>query len=454
MGYTYAAVDLGASSGRLILARLENGVIKTQEIHRFEDKSSLKGVTLCWDIDYIYDNIIIALKKCASLGMIPDYLGIDSWGVDFALVDENGDLIGDLVSYRDKRTEGVSEKLDFNLLYSVSGIQKLSFNTVYQLVALSSCDADAKKRACKFMMVPDYLGYKLTGICECEYTNASTTALLDAEKREWSEALISLTGFDKKIFSKPVMPSTVLGSLKESVAREIGYNLTVVHVASHDTASAIMAMPYTDDDTVYISSGTWSLMGVEIDTPNLSENSREHNFTNEGGYLGKIRYLKNIMGLWMIQSVKRLLKDKSYEELADMARSCADVGIIIDVNKDRFLAPDNMIEEIKSECGRDLTNEEVLWVIYHSLAKYYAKTVAEIEEICGKCYNSICILGGGSRDELLNSLTEKYSGKKVVKGLMESTATGNVIAQMLYTKEFSSLDEARKTISEMIKTEE
>ena len=450
MSKIYAAIDLGASSGRVIVSYLDEGIINSKEIHRFKNGAKEKNGRLCWDIDYVFENILLGLEKCKTQGYIPNHIGIDTWGVDFALVGKNGELVDDTVCYRDSRTDKTKDSLDDARLYAVSGIQKMAINTVYHLAALKQTTPEVLDSADCFMMIPDYLGYLLTGVKSSEYTNASTTGMLDAEKRDWSCEILGMIGLDKRLFLPLSMPSTSVGMLKSEIAERIGYNAEVVHVASHDTASAVIAYPKVGENSLYISSGTWSLLGTELDSPCITDESRSENFTNEGGYNGNIRFLKNIMGLWMIQSVKNELEVYSFEQLSDMAEKCGDTGIYVNVNDHSFLAPKSMIGAIKDYCKKDLTTEEILSVIYHNLARYYAETIKGMESVLSKKFDTVCIVGGGSRDKLLNALTEKYSGKKVLAGPVEATALGNVISQMIYAKEIGSVEEAREIIRKMI----
>ncbi|MEE1127317.1 MAG: rhamnulokinase family protein, partial [Acutalibacteraceae bacterium] len=331
MSNYYIAVDIGASSGRLIAAWLDNGTMKTEEIHRFDNGVVRKNEHLCWEIDKLFCEIKEGLKKCKAVGKIPTTVGIDTWAVDFVLLDKNGEVIGDTVAYRDNRTDGMIEKVT-NIIpqleqYERTGIQPQVFNTIYQLMAAK----DELNKAEKLLFVPEYLNYLLTGVMMTEYTNASTSGMVSAKTKNWDEDIINRLGYKKEIFGEIHMPSTVVGKLKDEIADEVGFSCDIILPCTHDTGSAVLAVP-SNEKALYISSGTWSLMGCEIIEPNVSEESLKLGFTNEGGYDYRFRYLKNIMGLWMIQSVRRELNKKySFDELCDMAREST-FDEIIDVN--------------------------------------------------------------------------------------------------------------------------
>lgn len=294
----YLAVDIGASSGRHILCHIENGRLVAEEIYRFPNGALPNGNSvLCWNVKKLFSEIICGMKKCRDIEKIPVSMGIDTWGVDFVLTDASENVIGDSVSYRDKRTDNVSINISDSDLYAKTGIQKQKFNTVYQLTYLKNNFPEQLENAEHMLMLPDYFNFLLTGNIMQEYTNATTTELVNAEKCDWDHDIIKALGFPEKIFSKICMPCTLVGGLKEKVSAEVDFDTNVILTASHDTASAVMALTSNCDDVIYISSGTWSLMGIESSAPNCSEESAAHNFTNEGGFDRRYRYLKNIMGL-------------------------------------------------------------------------------------------------------------------------------------------------------------
>ena len=447
----HLAIDIGASSGRHILGHAKDGKIILEEIYRFPNEAVMKNGHLCWDVDQLFQEILNGLKACKTTGKIPATMGIDTWAVDFVLLDKEGRRIGDAVAYRDTRTEGmdkwVEEKIPFASLYGKTGIQKQMFNTVYQLAALG----DTLNSADKLLMIPDYFHYLLTGVQKFEYTNASSTGLLNAGEKTWDRDLLDMLGYPQTLFPALSMPGTVVGQFTPEIIKKAGFDCTVVLPATHDTGSAFMAVPAKNNHSVYLSSGTWSLLGVENDVPITTPESMAANFTNEGGYEYRYRYLKNIMGLWMIQSIRKEQEGNySFQELIDMAEA-ADFDTVIDVNDDCFLAPDSMTKAVEDYClahGLPVpdTLGQLLKCVYRSLAVCYKDAIAELEALTGKTYTAIHIVGGGSNADYLNCLTAKETGLTVYAGPTEGTALGNIIAQMIYAGTFSSLAEARGAI--------
>ena len=454
----YLAVDIGASSGRLILGHLENGKMELEEVHRFENGMVKKDGELCWEFDRLFQEIKNGLKKCKEIGKIPVSMGVDTWGVDFVLMDKDDKVLGNTVGYRDHRNEGMDEEvyktISLEDLYARTGIQKAIFNTVYQLMAVKTKHPEYLEQAETMLHVPDYFHYLLTGKKTCEYTEATTGQLVNAETKDWDYELIDKLGYPRKMFQKLIMPGTSVGDFTEEVKAEVGFDVEVVAPATHDTGSAVLAVPANDDDFIYISSGTWSLMGIEREKADCSKKSCEMNFTNEGGYAGRFRYLKNIMGLWMIQSVRHEYDDKyGFAEICQMAEEAKDFPSRVDANDECFLSPESMIEEVKDYCRRTgqkvpETLGEIATVIYTSLAECYAKTAKELEEMTGRTFSRIHVVGGGSNAGYLNELTARATGKEVHAGPGEATAIGNITAQMLKAEEFKSIEEARTTIHE------
>ncbi len=448
----YLAVDIGASSGRHILGWIEDGKIQLEEVYRFPNGIEMKNGHYCWDHVALAENVIEGMKKCAEIGKIPSYMGIDTWGVDFLLLDEEGKVIGDAVGYRDARTEGMDEKvfakISHDELYARTGIQKQMYNTIYQLTALKEQEPEQLAKAKTFLMMPDYLNYCLTGVAHQEYTEATTAQLVNIETGEWDLELIERLGLPTHLFGKLSMPGETVGSLRKDVAERVGYDLTVLHPASHDTGSAVLAVPTNSDNIVYISSGTWSLMGVESLKANSSKEAFAHNFTNEGGYAHRYRFLKNIMGLWIIQSIKKELGGKySFNDLCEMANALGDTPYRINVNDNAFLAPKSMMEAIKTYCGApDMPLDHMMCCVYHSLAECYGETIAEITEVMGKKPDALHIIGGGTKDSYLSELTAKAIDIPVYAGPTEATAIGNLLAQMLGTGVFASIAEAREAV--------
>ena len=436
----YLAVDIGASSGRHMLASMKDGKMQLEEVYRFPNGMDNKNGTLCWDVDRLITEIKNGLKKCKEIGKIPVSMGIDTWGVDYVLLDKDDNILGDTVGYRDSRTEGMDEKvyevIPQDHLYARTGIQKQIFNTIYQLMAVKESHPEYLEQAETILMIPDYFNFLLTGVKMNEYTEATTGQLISPKTNDWDYELIDMLEYNSKMFRPVSMPGTVVGDFTEEVQKEVGFNCTVVLPATHDTGSAVLAVPTNDDDAVYISSGTWSLMGIERKEADCSMES-----------------MKNIMGLWMIQSVKKeFTEDLSFAEICEMA-SKETIPSIVDCNDDCFLAPESMIEAVQKFC-RDTdqpvpeTVGEISSVIYNSLAKCYGDTVEEIEAITGKKYSTIYVVGGGSNAGYLNELTAKYTGRKVSAGPSEATAIGNIIVQMLHDGVFASLPEARTCVKE------
>ena len=456
MGKYFLAVDIGASSGRHIIGYLENGKMVLEEVYRFENGMQKVDGHLCWDTVHLSNEIINGLKKCKEVGKVPEYMGIDTWGVDYVLLDKDDKVLGKTYGYRDKRTDDmdleVAKCIPISELYARNGIQKTTFNTIYQLMAHKYYEPELLEQAETLLQTPDYYNFVLTGKKKSEYTMATTGQLLDPNTNDWDYELIDMLGFPRKIFIPLTPPGTIVGHLTDEIASEVGFQCTVMQIASHDTASAVMAVPAPSGEALYISSGTWSLLGTEIKKPICTKESEIANFTNEGGYDYRFRYLKNIMGLWMIQSVRHETGDAySFAQLCDMAEEVRAFPSRVDVNDQCFMAPDNMTEEIKDYCKR--TNQqvpetigEVATVIYQSLAECYAEMFDKLEEITGNKFAAVNIVGGGSNADYLNRLTKEKSGRTIYAGPGEATAIGNIAAQMIEAGELSDLVETRKCI--------
>ena len=451
----YLAVDIGASSGRHILGKLENGKLELTEIYRFENGYEKQGDKLVWNIEKLFNNVVEGIKQCNKYGVVPYSIGIDTWGVDYALLDENGNIIDEVYSYRDNRhsevVKDVEDIIPFSELYKETGIQKASYNTIYQLY----CDKMSGKlaKAKRILSVPDTLHYLLTGVMKNEYTHASTTGMLNAKTGTWSEMIIEKLGYPREIFG-PIYPAgEISGHLKKEIQEKVGFDCLVVLPASHDTASAVMAVPSDSEFPLYISSGTWSLLGTELKAPVTDEKAFEFNATNEGGFGGTIRFLRNITGMWTIQSIKRELENKyNYQELMYFAMDEKDFDSTVDLNDERFLAPDSMINTIKDYCkekGQKVPENigQVMNVVYRSLAGIYKETIEKMEEVTGVKFDTINIVGGGSKDAYLNSLTKEYSGKRVIAGPTEGTAVGNLLSQAISSGEVKDMKEGRKIVA-------
>lgn len=445
----YLAIDIGASSGRHILAHLEDNKIKIEEIYRFKNELKEKDSHLIWDVDALFQHILTGMKECKKRGMTPVSVGIDTWAVDYVLLDSNGNRIHDVYGYRDHRTNGmdqkVYEKISEEDLYERTGIQKQIFNTIYQLRAENNLDM-----AESMLLIPDYFHYLLTGKIVSEYTNATTTQLVSPKSKDWDYEIIETLGYPKKIFQNIQTPGYLVGSLTKEIQEIVGYNTNVILPPTHDTASAVLAIP-TNEDSLYISSGTWSLMGCELKEANCSKESQQNNFTNEGGYTYRFRYLKNIMGMWMINNIKdEIGQEYSFDQICDMA-SKETITSTVDAQDNRFLAPKSMVLEVQQACmetGQEVprTIGQLAKVIYQSLAKSYQQTAKEIETMTGKQYQCIHIVGGGCMAGYLNQLTANICKKIVYAGPQEATAIGNIACQIIANKELKNLQEARMCI--------
>lgn len=448
----FLAIDIGASSGRHILGHIEGDKLITEEIYRFQnapqsvvDEQGEKRLT--WNVDGLYAEILNGLKRAKELGKIPSSVGIDTWGVDYALLDEKDERIGEVYCYRDKRTEKtvpeVHALLPFAELYARTGIAFASFNTIYQLMDEKLTGRMA--RAKTMLNLPDYFHFRLTGVKKHEYTMATTSGMVNATTHQWDEEIVEKLGYKKELFGELSQPGTIVGEFTEEVQAFVGYNAKVVLPATHDTASAVLAAPL-EAQSPYISSGTWSLLGVEQNAAHTDADARETGYSNEGSVNGQFRLQINIMGLWMLQQVRHELNDGySFVELTDLARANS-VEDEIDVNEQLFLAPDSMIEAIDGRVGRTLTVGERAYVILNNLAKYYAKALSALESVTGEKYDTLNIIGGGSKNGVLNELTAKYTGKKIITGPTEGTALGNLTMQMVGLGALQSVAEGRAYI--------
>ena len=470
----YLAIDIGASSGRHILGYVENGKMVLEGIFRFDNSQVRKDGHDCWDHQALARSVLQGIAKCREIGKIPATIGIDTWAVDFILLKDGDVPCSDMVAYRDERTKGMDEVVNaivpLTEVYARTGIQKQPFNTIYQLTALKREHPEQLEQAKHFLMVPEYLNFILTGKIANEYTNASSTNLLDARAKTWDFDLIDKLGLPRGIFGTLEMPGTVLGHLAPNVQEAVGFDAEVVLPATHDTGSAFLAVPARDDQAVYISSGTWSLLGVENAEPITTPESQAANFTNEGGAWYRFRYLKNIMGLWMIQSIRRELngvayvegkaktatwtlsdyeqgKTYSFNDLETAAKAASSFAGTVDANDARFLSPDSMIAEVIAAADvKPTTVGELMQCVYKSLAKCYADAIRNLSALTGKTYTSVNIVGGGSKDGYLNKLTAQATGLDVFAGPTEGTAIGNLIVQFIAGGEFPDLAAARAAV--------
>lgn len=454
--YYTLAIDIGASSGRHILGWLEDGILKQQEVYRFENYIVKQNGTLVWDIEHLVNEVKSGIKACKNIGKLPTTVAIDTWGVDYVLLDSDLKEIMPAVAYRDSRTNGIPEEIDKIIprleLYKRTGIQSINFNTIYQLY----CDNKSGKleNAEHFLMMPEYLSFKLTGVIKNEYTNATTGSIVNAKTKKLDKELLDLLGIKTNIFKELSLPTDIVGNLSDGVKEYIGFDTTVIFCPSHDTASAVAACP-VGDSGVYISSGTWSLIGTENNEPILTEEAMNGGFTNEGGISYRYRFLENIMGMWLFQNIRKNLEKKyTYDQMMNMAKE-SDFKALINPNAKEFLAPDNMIKAIRTYLKRpDLSVGDVLNSVYHSLANSYKDAVKIIEKVSGKQIDLINIIGGGSKDKYLNELTKEYTGKKVLAGPTEATAIGNLIAQHMFADKTLTLEKSREIVKKSFSIEE
>lgn len=454
----HLAVDIGASSGRLILGSIEEGKIVLEEVYRFENNVVRRDGHLCWDYDRIFDQIVNGLRHCKDIGKTPATMAIDTWGVDYTLLDEKDRVLGETYSYRDSRTVNIPERffevMPESELYERTGCQAQALNTLFQLYETYLREPEVAARTKTFLMLPEYLNFLLTGVKMNEYTNATTTNMINCETGTWDEKILELIGFPKEAFGTLHQPCCEVGLLKNEIADKVGFSCRVILAASHDTASAVLAVPTTKDNILYISSGTWSIFGTELDRAVTSKEGFDAKFTNEGSCGGRIRYLRNINGMWFVQSVRRELDKKySFGQLADMAAQAKDFPSVIDVCDPRFLSPNSMIEEIKAYC-RDTSQPEpssageIMQSIYTGLATAYAKYLKLMKTITGRPVDCIHIVGGGSKDEYLDALTAKLCGVPVLAGPTECSSIGNILAQMICEGVFTDVASARRAVAD------
>ena len=452
----YLAIDIGASSGRHILGELKNGRLETTEVYRFENGFKEKDGTLIWDIEQLTADVVNGIAECKKIGKIPETVAIDTWGVDYVLFDNEGKEILPCVSYRDSRTAtAVSEVFSViskETLYGKTGIQIQPYNTIFQLW----CDKKSGKleKATRLLMMPEYLSYRLTGVMKNEYTNASTTGLVNAEDKTIDKEVCDKLGINADIFGELNLPATYIGNFTDEIKEKVGFDAKVIFCPSHDTASAVAACPI-DENSVFISSGTWSLVGTENLYPVTTPAAMKANFSNEGGINYRFRFLKNIMGMWLFQNIRKDLDKKfTYDEMMQMAME-SKYNKLIDPTDDCFLAPENMVEAIRNYLGEpELPIGDVLKSVYISLATSYKNTVEEIERVAGKKVDRVAIVGGGSKDKYLNKLTKEYTGRRVTVGPTEGTAIGNLISQLMYTNNEIYLANAREIIKNTFNIQE
>ena len=439
MTKSFLAFDCGATSGRAILARFHGQSFSMEEVYRFPSGIVQSGGRMYWDAEALCRHLISCLKTLGDNGIQLDSIGIDTWGVDFACIAADGNLAGNPRCYRDPYTVGVPEKV-FEIvpreeLYARTGIQIMNFNTVFQLFAQNREDDAALKSACSILFMPDLLSYMLTGNKVCEYTDASTSGMMDQKSRQFDKDLLERLGIRTDVLLPIVQPGFKVGVLKKEIAEQTGLGaVPVIAVAGHDTASAVAAVPAEDGRFAYLSSGTWSLMGIEAPEPVINEDSARLNFTNEGGIEGTTRFLKNITGMWLLEQCRKVWKeegkDYSYAQLMDMALAEKDYTGRINPDDPRFASPANMVEEICAAVGGgDMSDASIVSCIYHSLADRYKEVLDMLQGFAPFKIEKLHIIGGGSANNLLNQWTADAIGMPVVAGPAEATAIGNIMMQ-------------------------
>lgn len=453
--------DFGASSGRAMLATLEGGKINMKEIHRFSNDPVIVRGTMYWDVLRLFFEIKAGITKALGEGGF-DAIGIDTWGVDFGLLDNKGNLLANPVHYRDTRTEGIAEKV-FEIipkdeLYSLTGMQFMRFNTIFQLMYLKLYEPEMLARAEKMLMMPDLFAYMLTGEMKEEASIASTSNMLDPYTKNWNFDIIKRLGYPEKIFAPIVKPGEVYGMLSDEICEELGCpKVPVIAAASHDTASAVAATPSISDDFVYISCGTWSLFGIESKTPILTPEAAEANFTNEGGFEDTTRFLKNIMGLWLIQESRRQWRregtEVGFDVLEKEALASEPFKCFVDVDDPSFETAGNLPKRVCEYCERTgqyvpKTRGEIMRCIYQSLAMKYKYTFNALSELGNRSYNSINILGGGIKDKLLCQMTADACNVKVLAGPTEATVMGNIAVVYNALGELEDFAAIRKAVSD------
>ncbi len=453
------AFDFGASSGRAILGSLENGKLKLEEVHRFDNEPVSLNDGFYWDLPRLFHEVKQGIRKVKDVDF--KSIGIDTWGVDYVLLSKDGKILSNPYNYRDERTLDIPEKVREIIsdkdLYMSSGIQALNFNTIYQLYADKTKTPDIYDIADKFIMIPELFGYLLTGEIYAEKSEASTSALLNPYTKEWNWELIDKIGLKKSLFPKLVSPGTKVGMLSKEVCEELEMDTKeFVAVAGHDTASAVAAVPATEKSFVYISCGTWSLFGTELDRPCITEKSAELDITNETGYNDTTRFLKNIIGLWVIQETRRQFKrdgkEYSFSDMEAMARQATPFKCFIDPDNQVFVTPGNQVQRIKDFCKKTgqavpETDDEVIRCIYESLAMKYKYTFEDLKACTENDFTAIHMVGGGTQAKLLCQMTADATGVPVIAGPIEATAIGNIAVQLIAAGEIKDLAEARKIIA-------
>jgi rhamnulokinase len=454
------AFDLGAESGRAVVGRIDEIKLSLEVVHRFANRPVKTLDSLHWDVLSLHSEILEGLRRCAALSKGIDSMGIDTWGVDFALLGRGDTLLGNPRHYRDPHTEGIMDeafkKVSRADIFRQTGLQFMRFNSLFQLLALKRDGSPLLDMAESFLMMPDLFNYFLTGEKLNEFSNATTTQLHDPTRRDWARALARAFGLPDRIFGKIVQPGTVIGQLRPSVASQTGLGpVPVIAPATHDTGSAVAAVPARGDSWAFISSGTWSLMGAELPAPLINDRVQDYNFTNEGGVNGTSRFLKNVMGLWLVQECRRAWeragKSFSYDELARRAESAAPFVSLVNPDDASFMLPADMPASLGQFCkrtGQPIPTEPgpVIRCVLESLALRYRWVLERLEELLGRRLETIHVVGGGSQNTLLCQLTADACNRVVLAGPVEATAIGNILLQAIGLRLLESLSEARELV--------
>jgi rhamnulokinase len=459
-GGAYLAIDLGAESGRVIAATIAGNKLELRQVHRFVNAPVRLPDGIHWDILRLYSEIKSGIAGACKSGARLDGIGVDTWGVDFALLDSHGELLGNPYHYRDPRTDGMLElafqRMPRADIFEHTGIQFMQINTLFQLFSMASRKSPLLDLAQTFVTIPDLLNYWLSGQIACEFTNATTTQCYDPRQGDWAWPVLEALGIPQHIFKPVTQPGSILGPLTTDLVEECGAGAAqVIAPACHDTGSAVVAVPAQQANFAWISSGTWSIMGVEASQPGISEQTLEYNFTNEGGVFGRWRLSKNIMGLWLVQECRRTWalhgEELSYEEITRLAAAVRPFQAVIDPDDSAFLHPGDMPGRIQDFCRRTnqpvpQTKGEIARVALESIALKYRWVLERLEEVTSTRLEPIHIIGGGTQNHLLNQLTADATGRRVVCGPVEATAIGNILVQAIALGHLGSLEEARTLV--------
>lgn len=456
----FLAIDLGASSGRAVVGRFDGERLRLEEVHRFPNGPICVLGNLHWDVLRLFEEVKCGLARCVKTCGAPVSLGLDTWGVDFGLLDAGDELLGNPYHYRDRRTDGMMEeafrRVPREEIFERTGIQFLQLNSLYQLLAMQVQGSPQLEAARTFLNMPDLFNFWLTGRKVSEFTIATTSQCYDPRAGDWAWTMLEKLGLPTRIFGEIVPPGTLLGPLHPTVAEETGAaGVPVIATAGHDTGSAVAAVPARSRDHAFISSGTWSILGVEIDQPLITERALAYNFTNEGGAAGTFRFMKNIVALWLVQECRREWaqagEDLSWDELIRLAAAAEPFAALVNPDDHRFLPPGDMPQKIQSYCaetGQPVPQDKgaIVRCVLESLALAYRRVLEQLEELLGHTYASIHIIGGGSQNRLLNQFTADATGRPVVAGPAEATSIGNILVQAVALGHIASLDEGRQIV--------